>query len=110
VPDLIVAADVLVVPSRREGFGSVLLEAMALETPIVASDLSPIREVLGDDTAGLVTPENPVALAAEIGRIFRDPPGSRRRTDAARRRFDQRFTTSAIGDEMLAFYERALGR
>jgi glycosyltransferase involved in cell wall biosynthesis len=110
VPDLMVAADVLVVPSRREGFGSVLLEAMALETLIVASDLSPIREVLGDDAAGLVTPENPVALAAEIARILRDPTGSRRRTDAARRRFDQRFTTSAIGDEMLAFYERALGR
>ena len=108
VPDLLVAADVLVVPSRREGFGSVLLEAMALETPIVASDLPPIREVLGDDAPGLVAPESEAALANELAFVINDSTAARRRAGAARVRFDRFFTTSAIGDQMLAFYERAL--
>ena len=47
VLDLLAAADVFVLPSRREGFGSVLVEALALEAPIVASDIGPVREVLG---------------------------------------------------------------
>jgi len=48
VPDLLCAADVFVLPSRWEGIGGVLLEAMALEALIVASDLPTTREILTD--------------------------------------------------------------
>jgi glycosyltransferase involved in cell wall biosynthesis len=61
-------ADLLVVPSRREAFANVLLEALALGTPVVAADCpGAIRELYGDYSAvRLVPPENPVALAEAV--------------------------------------------
>jgi glycosyltransferase involved in cell wall biosynthesis len=61
-------ADLLVLPSRREAFGNVLLEALALGTPVVAADCpGAIREIYGDHPAvRLVPPEDPVALAEAI--------------------------------------------
>ncbi|MGH2637072.1 MAG: glycosyltransferase, partial [Actinomycetota bacterium] len=47
IEDLMCAADLFVMPSRWEGLGSVLIEAMGLEVPAVASDLGPVREVVG---------------------------------------------------------------
>ena len=81
--ELLCAADVFVVPSRWEGFGSVLLEAMALEAPIVASDLPAVREVVGDDSAALlVPPDRPDALAAAVTAALADPAGAARRAAA----------------------------
>jgi glycosyltransferase involved in cell wall biosynthesis len=57
VADLMVAADVFVFPSLWEGLGGVLIEALALEVPIVSSDLDATREVLGGKgTSGLLVP------------------------------------------------------
>ena len=49
IPDLMVAADVFVLPSRWEGLPGAVIEAMALETPVVATDLPGVREVLGPE-------------------------------------------------------------
>ena len=48
VAPLLAAADVLAVPSRREGFSGVVAEAMACGTPVVASDIDGVREVAGN--------------------------------------------------------------
>jgi glycosyltransferase involved in cell wall biosynthesis len=66
--------DIVVLPSRVEGLPLVLLEAMALGRPIVASAVGGVPQVVRDgDTALLVPPGDPVALAAAIERILRDP-------------------------------------
>jgi phosphatidyl-myo-inositol alpha-mannosyltransferase len=68
-------ADVLCAPSLRgESFGMILLEAMAAETPIVASDLPGYRKVAGADerAALLVPPGDPAALGAALGRVLDD--------------------------------------
>jgi glycosyltransferase involved in cell wall biosynthesis len=108
VPELLCAADVFVVPSRWEGFGSVLLEAMALEAPIVASDLPAVREVVDDDTALLVPPARPDALAAAIMAVLADPEGAAWRAAGARERFLASFTIGRVADGMAGFYGRAL--
>ena len=54
VPDLITAADVVVIPSRVEGLPGAVLEAMALERPVIASDIPMMREAIGDDAYALV--------------------------------------------------------
>jgi glycosyltransferase involved in cell wall biosynthesis len=60
VSDLLCAADAFVCPSRWEGFGGALIEAMALRAPVVAFDIPAIREVLGDEThATVVRPGSP---------------------------------------------------
>jgi glycosyltransferase involved in cell wall biosynthesis len=59
----------LVYPSRYEGFGLPLLEAMASGTAVIASDTPAHREVAGD-AANLVPPQDPSALASEMRRLL----------------------------------------
>jgi glycosyltransferase-like protein len=62
------AADVLAFPSAMEGFGLVVLEAMASGLPVVASDLDVVREFAGE-AALLVPPGDSGELAAALGRL-----------------------------------------
>jgi glycosyltransferase involved in cell wall biosynthesis len=107
VPELLCAADVFAFSSRWEGMPGGLIEAMALEVPIVASEIAPVREVLGDPApARLVPPGDAVRLAGAILDAIDDPSPADRA--AARARFLQCFTIERVAAEMLRFYERAL--
>jgi glycosyltransferase involved in cell wall biosynthesis len=72
MPGLYAAIDVLAAPSRSEGFGLMLVEAMAAGVPIVASDVDAIPEVVGDGPALLVPPDDPGAVAAAVNRVLAD--------------------------------------
>jgi glycosyltransferase involved in cell wall biosynthesis len=109
VPDLLCAADVVVIPSRWEGLSNVLIEAMALEAPVVASDLPTLHEAVADgDTASLVPAGSPERLAAAITATLDDPAAAAARARRAHRRFVEHFTIDRVVDQMRAFYERAL--
>jgi len=110
VPDLLVAADVFVLPSRWEGLPGAVIEAIALETPVVATDLPGVREVLGSELLrGTVVPIGDAqALARRISATVEDPAAAASWTTAARARFLRRFTTRRIASEMVDFYARAL--
>ena len=73
VPDLITAADVVVIPSRVEGLPGAVLEAMALERPVIASDIPMVREAIGDDAYALVAVDDVAGFAAAIDRALDDP-------------------------------------
>ncbi len=110
VPDLLCAADVFVLPSRWEGLGGTLLEAMALETPIVASDIAPVREIVTDDaTATLVKSEDALSLSEALIAMLKDPDRAAGLATRARARFLGSFTVDQVADRMCAFYERAWG-
>ena len=67
-------ADIFVLPSRYEGFGIVLLEAMSFGLPIVATTAGAIPELVRDGMHGLlVPPDDPQALAEAIVRLLRAP-------------------------------------
>lgn len=69
--DMFAALDLLAAPSRWEGFGLMLAEAMAAGVPVVASRVGGIPDVLGE--AGmLIPPEDPTALADAIGAVLSD--------------------------------------
>jgi alpha-1,3-rhamnosyl/mannosyltransferase len=70
-PGLLGGALALVYPSRHEGFGLPVLEAMAAGTPVVASDVSSLPELV-DGAALLVDPDDPDALAEAVGRVAVD--------------------------------------
>jgi glycosyltransferase involved in cell wall biosynthesis len=110
VPDLLAAADAFAFPSRFEGLGSVLIEAMALEAPIVATELPAIREILHDGEHALLIPaEQPDALASSLVSVLENPGAGAARAGAARRRFLELYTIEAVANGMTRFFERALG-
>jgi glycosyltransferase involved in cell wall biosynthesis len=108
VPDLMCAADVLSFPSRWEGLGGTLIEAMALRLPIVASDIAPLAETIGDVGWPMVRPDDGVALAeALLSALERDAVNEARR-DAGQRRFRAYFTAEAAADGMAGLYRDVL--
>jgi glycosyltransferase-like protein len=67
------AADVLAFPSVKEGFGLVVLEALASDLPVVASGLDVLREFLTDGRSALLVPSGaPAALAHALARVATD--------------------------------------
>lgn len=96
----------LVLSSEAEGFGLVLIEAMAAGVPVVATDVDGIRDVVDDGVTGtLVPPGSPDALAAAIRTLVESPDLRRRRSAAGRADVERRFGWPAV----LADYRRVLG-
>jgi glycosyltransferase involved in cell wall biosynthesis len=109
VAELMCAADAFVFPSRWEGLGSVLIEAMALEVPIVASDLPPVREVLsGDRGARLVPSDHPAALSDALLQAIKHDAATADRVSYSRGRFMDRYTIERVADATVALYGRVL--
>src|SRR5690606_15539308 len=77
---------------NRDGLPTVLLEAMALGTPIVSTDVTGIPEVLDDERTGLaVAQHDPHSLAAALARLVDDAPLRCRLAEAARARIEEDF-------------------
>jgi len=91
--------DVLVAPSRQEPFGTVLAEAMAAGTPVVATRVGGLAEVVADGVTGrLVTPGRPDELAAAVLEVL----AARERMGPAARERAQRFGADAYADRVEA--------
>lgn len=108
VPDLMCAADVLSFPSRWEGLGGTLVEALALRLGIVASDIASVAEVIGDVGWPLVQPDDPRALAERLASLLQDNAVNAARRDSGVKRFQKLFTAEAACDGMATFYESVL--
>ena len=116
-PDLLARlrdADLFVLASRiardgdRDGLPNVLLEAQSQRLPCVATRVSGIPELIEDGVTGLLAPPgDPVALAATVERLVRDPELRRRLGAAGERRVRSDFS-SAIGADRLAAKFRGL--
>ncbi len=109
-PAVLAALDVLLAPSRWEGFGLVFLEAMALGVPVISTRVSAIPEVVADgETGWLVPPGDPAAIARALRAALSDPDERRRRGEAGRARLESRFTVDAMVEHTLAVYRGVLG-
>ena len=102
---MVAGAAALVFPSWYEGFGLPALEALACGTPVVATDLPALREVLGDQ-AELVPPGDAASMADALAKVLDDPGGEPAR--AARRARAVAFTWAACAQATLSAYRRAL--
>ena len=104
VASYLAAADVVAVPSRNEGMGRVIVEAMALGLPVVATAVGGIPDVVTDGECGrLVEPEDVDALAAALIELGRDPALRRKLGEAAVRRAET-FSTAVASEKLLAVY------
>lgn len=95
----ILEAAVVVLPSRREGLPIVALEALALERPVVATNVGGTPTIVIDgETGWLVPPEDPAALAEAIVTCLRDPKEAKRRARAGRDLVQERFSSGPMLD------------
>jgi glycosyltransferase involved in cell wall biosynthesis len=100
--DLIAAADLLILPSLAEAFGLVLTEALYLGTPVVATRVGGIPEIVSDGVDGVLVPAaDSGALAEAIVRLLEDSPLRSRLAGAGRDRVMNRFRF----EEMVRSYE-----
>jgi len=111
VADVLALADVFVLPSESEGFGRVLVEAMAMARPVVATVVGGIPDiVLAGQTGLLVPPADPVALAGAVQALLDDPPRAARLGAAGRARAESTFSLGAHVDGVERVYDEVLGR
>jgi glycosyltransferase involved in cell wall biosynthesis len=104
VPELLAAADALVLTSRFEGLPMAILRAMAAGLPVVATDVPGTREAVVPGRTGiLAAPGDVQALAAAVVALGRNP-GLRRRMGAAGRRRSRDFSARRAARRVLAMY------
>ncbi len=109
VPELMAAADVLVLPSLFEGLPLVVLEAMACGLPVLATRVSGTTEAVEDGSTGRLVPAaDPSALAAGMLEVLAEPQAAAARAAAAQRRFRDEFGAARMAGEVAAIYEEAL--
>jgi len=97
MPELLSAMDLFVLPSYREGMPLVLLEAMAMARPAVATRVRGCREVVVDGETGILVPPREVPVLADaIVRLLVDKELARRMGVAGRKRVEERFDRDVV--------------
>jgi L-malate glycosyltransferase len=103
VPDLLMAADFFVLPSRMEGLPLAVLEAMARSLPVVVTPVGGVPEVVDDEKHGFLVPvDDDGALAGAIEKLARDPALGKRLGEAGHARVRDDFSF----EKMTRKYER----
>lgn len=108
MPALFRCADALVFPSLKEGFGLVVLEAMASGVPVVVSRIAPFTEYLDGDCCAWVDPNDPAAIAAGIAHAL--DPAARMAMVEAGADVCGRFSWARSASRHVALYENFISR
>ena len=104
------AADIFVMPSLREGFGMVVVEAMACELPVIASKLEGVTDMfVADDENGLlVPPGNARAIADATQQLVADPARARRLATNGRATVEHEFSTAQAAESWRRAYDHVM--
>ena len=98
-------ADLVINPSLSEAFGMSLVEAMATATPVIATDIGGMPEIVEHNRTGLVVqPGNPQALANAISQVISNPVQARTMGRAGRKKVLQHYTWSKITEKLVDCY------
>lgn len=109
IPNLMAALDILAVPSVNEGMGRVLLEAGAAATPVVASRVGGIPDIVDDGETGLlVPPRDAAALAQALLELASQPERRRLMGDTARAKVVPHYSLENMVRQIEALYEELL--
>ncbi|MBW4521661.1 MAG: glycosyltransferase family 1 protein [Scytolyngbya sp. HA4215-MV1] len=109
LPIYYAAADVCVVPSHYEPFGLVAIEAMACQTPVIASDVGGLQfTVLHEQTGLLVPPKDDAAFALAIDRVLLNEPWRDQLGQTARQRVETQFSWNGVASQLSNLYSQLL--
>lgn len=105
MPEVLSAFDVFVLPSHDEGMSNAILEAMAMEKPVVATDVGGTGEVVRHGRSGLLVPaKDPDALAAAIDEVLSQPARGLEMGRLGRRIVEEGFSAHAMVRQMERLY------
>ncbi len=111
MPEIYAAADLVVLPTYREGFPRSLVEAGAMGIPVVSSQIRGCREAVAHGLTGLLVPPGDVdALYAAVDTLLDDPGRRARMSEVAVRRARVEFDERKVCDRVLGLYRELLGR
>ena len=99
-------ADVLVAPSRYEGFGLTVIEAQACDVPVITTTGTAQQEAAGD-AALFFEPDDVPALVAHLDRVLDDEPLREQLIEAGRRNIE-RFTDQQLANNLDTLYHQLL--
>ena len=106
-----VASDVFVFPSYREGFPNVVMQAACLEVPVIASDINGCNEILEHNNTGILVPvKDAKALANAMLSLASENEGRIAMRKKARTFVVQNFDRQYVWNELLREYHRHLER
>lgn len=109
MPALLASADIVVLPSYREGLPKTLIEAAACAAPLITTDVPGCREVVTHEVEGLLIPSRDAqALALAIVRLQDDPALMHRLGQAARQKALSEFDEKIVVEKTLAVYQEIL--
>jgi glycosyltransferase involved in cell wall biosynthesis len=107
IPQILKMTDVFVLPSLREAFGLVLLEAMASGVAVVATDNGGTKDIIEDGKSGfLVPPENSDRLADAIRTLIHNPEQKKDMEKIALERVKTLFTAEKMAERTLEVYKK----
>ena len=110
-PAVLASFDVLVLPSRDEGFPLSIVEAMLAGVPVIATDVGSVGEAITDGETGLlVPPDDPTALATALSRLAADRSLSCVLAERARARASAEFTAATMARSFEALYAEITAR
>jgi len=102
--------DMFCMPSTQEGLGLSILEAMAMERPVVASNVGGIYSLIKDRHNGLlVPPHDEDALAEAILHILSNPSMAKEMGRLSKQMVEEKFTLDIAADNILQLYKQTLG-
>ena len=109
IPQIIAGLDILVLPSRQEPFGRVILEAMAMGKPVIATDCGGPAEIITSGQTGMLVPvKRPDLLAKAIIRLLSNPTERERLARAGYDMVKNRFDLQKQVDKVTDLYEQVL--
>jgi glycosyltransferase involved in cell wall biosynthesis len=111
VPALLYRADITVLPSLHDTFPFVIMESQLLGTPVVATNVGGIPEMIENDKTGLLGPAQDAAyLYSALKRLIQNQAYARILADEARRRAERRWTAERMAQQTVAVYEEVMSQ
>ena len=104
IPSFMHALDVFAFASLAEGFGQVLIEAMATRRAVVAANITPLSEIVADGETGLLVEPSAKAFAGALLELLNDPEKRARMGKKGEQRVRARFSAAKMAEETMAVY------
>jgi L-malate glycosyltransferase len=111
VPSLLGALDIFAFASRSEGFGQVVIEAMAASTPVVVSCIPALKELVEHERTGLLAePDNPDAFARSIIWLLKHPNRAAEVSMEARKCVETNYSARRMSQETISLYQNLVDK